>query len=74
MTMNIMKLLHKRSWSWEEVGKALLSSIIYDINKGNEQNFNPLFLKTDFEKMENSLKTEQERLIYSIFKNISRFI
>ena len=70
MAMNIMKLLHKKSWSGEEVGKALLSSIIYDINHGNEPNFSPLFSQADFEKMENSLKTEQERSIYSVYKNI----
>lgn len=70
MAMNIMKLLHKKNWSGEEVGKALLSSIIYDINHGNEPNFSPLFSQADFEKMENSLKTEQERSIYSVYKNI----
>ena len=70
MAMNIIKLLHKKSWSGEEVGKALLSSIIYDINHGNEPNFSPLFSQADFEKMENSLKTEQERAIYSVYKNI----
>ena len=70
MAMNIMKLLHKKSWSGEEVGKALLSSIIYDINHGSEPNFNPLFSQADFEKMESSLKTEQERSIYSVYKNI----
>lgn len=70
MAMNIMKLLHKKSWSGEEVGKALLSSIIYDINHGNEPNFSPLFSQADFEKMESSLKTEQERAIYGVYKNI----
>lgn len=70
MAMNIAKLLHKKSWSGEEVGKALLSSIIYDINHSNEPNFNPLFSQADFEKMENSLTTEQERSIYGVYKNI----
>ncbi len=70
MAMNIMKLLHKKSWSGEEVGKTLLSSIIYDINHGNEPNFSPLFSQADFEKMENSLKIEQERSIYGVYKNI----
>ena len=70
MAKNTMKLLHKKSWSGEEVGKALLSSIIYDINHGSEPNFSPLFSQADFEKMESSLKTEQQRSIYGIYKNI----
>ena len=70
MAMNIMKLLHKKSWSGEEVGKALLSSSICDINHGNGPNLSPLFSQADFENIENSLKTEQERSIYSVDKNV----
>lgn len=70
MASSITELLHKRSWSGEEVGKALLSSIIHDINHGSEPNFNPLFSQADFEKMERSLKTEQKRSIYGVYKNI----
>lgn len=70
MARNINSLLNKKGWTGAEVGKALVKSIVHDIQHKNEPDFKPLFSQSDFDKMESSIKTEREYLTYDVYRAI----
>lgn len=66
---NINRLLSKKGWTGEEVGKALIASLLNDIkNQGRE--YEPLFSQEDFSRMEDSLKTERDFTAYGVYRDI----
>lgn len=67
---NIDRLLAKKGWSGEEVGKALLASVIHDAKHLGEPNHKPLFSQEDFNRMESSLKTEYDYTVYGIYRDL----
>lgn len=70
MGRNIDSLLKKKGWSGKEVGKALVASIVHDIKHQNEPDYKPLFSQADFDKMENSLNTERDYIVYGCYRAI----
>ena len=70
MAKNIDSLLNKKGWTGEEVGKALIASLIHDIRHQSEPDFQPLFSPSDFEKMENSLKSDRDYTVYGVYRPI----
>ena len=48
MAKSIDSLLKKKGWSGEEVGKALIASVIHDVKHRGEPDFKPLFSQSDF--------------------------
>lgn len=66
---NINSLLSKKGWTGEEVGKALMASLLNDI-KHIGQEYNLLFTPEDFAKMEDSLKTERDYTAYGVYRDI----
>lgn len=60
----------KYTWSGEEVGKALLTSTILDIKYRNDPDYKPILSQADFEIMENSLSTDEDYLVYGVYKDI----
>ena len=67
--MNIDKLLKKRGWTGEEVGKALIASLLNDIRyQGQEHEL--LFTQADFDKMESSLSTDRDYLASGVYRDI----
>lgn len=70
MAKSIDSLLKKKGWSGEEVGKALVASVVHDIKHKGEPDFKPLFTQADFDKMESSLNTERDYLVYGCYRDI----
>lgn len=69
MASSIKSLLGKKGWTGEEVGKALIASLLNDIkNQGRE--YEPLFTQADFDKMESSLSTDRDFLAYGVYRDI----
>lgn len=66
----IERLLKKKGWTGAEVGKALLASLLHDIQHQREPNYKPLFDKADFERMEDSIDTEKDYLQYGVYRDI----
>jgi len=69
MATDIKRLLNKKGWTGEEVGKALIASMLNDI-KNQGKPYQPLFTQADFEKMESSLSTERDYLAYGVYRDI----
>lgn len=65
----IKSLLAKKGWTGEEVGKALIASLLNDI-KYQGQEHELLFTQADFDKMESSLSTERDYLAYGVYRDI----
>ena len=56
--MNIKTILNKKTWRGDEVGKALIASLINDIvNAGKD--WKPLFPQSEYNRMVDSLQTEE---------------
>lgn len=70
MAKNIDRLLAKKGWSGEEVGKALIASVIHDAKHMGEPDHKPLFSQADFERMENSLNNDYDYTVYGIYRNL----
>lgn len=70
MAKSIDSLLKKKGWSGEEVGKALVASVVHDIKHKGEPDFKPLFTQADFDKMESSLNTDRDYLVYGCYRDI----
>lgn len=69
MPKDIKGLLSQKTWSGEDVGKALIFSLIHDVqNKGTGKG--PLFTQADFEKMETSLQGPADLAAYGTFREI----
>lgn len=73
MARDIQTLLAKKGWTGEEVGKALIASLLNDI-KYQGQEHNQLFSQADFDKMESSLNTNRDYLAYGVYSDIYRTI
>ena len=69
MANSIKSLLSKKGWTGEEVGKALIASLLNDI-KYQGQEHELLFTQADFDKMESSLSTDRDYLAYGVYKDI----
>lgn len=70
MAKNIKALLNKKGWTGKEVGKALLMNLKNDIeNKGNPDK-KPLFTQEDFNRMVDSLKTDQQYIQFKVLESI----
>ena len=72
MAYNHLKsLLNKKGWTGEEVGRALIASLIHDIkNKSAGKDSKPLFTQTEFERMESSLTSQFDYTSYGVFRDI----
>lgn len=55
----LKNLLKKKGWTGEEVGKLLIASMLNDIKQQGQQDKEPLFSQSDFEKMESSLTSDR---------------
>ena len=64
MAKSIKKLLSKKGWTGDEVGKALIASLVNDIKTQGKE---PLFSQEDFERMENSLTNNNDYIIYGVY-------
>lgn len=70
MALNINRLLNKKAWTGAEVGKALIASFAHDVrNKGNKDK-EPLFTQAEFNRMTDSLQTEQQIGTYLVYEKI----
>lgn len=67
--MNIKTLLNKKTWTGVEIGKALISCLMYEI-KNAGKNVEPLLSQADFDRMLNSLETEPQIGAYLVYQNI----
>lgn len=70
MAKGIDRLLAKKGWTGEEVGKALLASLIHSAQHINEPDHKPLFSQDDFNRMENSLHTENDYMVYGVYRDL----
>lgn len=70
MAMNIDRLLKKKSWTGEEVGKALMASTIHDIKHQANPDFKPLFSQADLERMEETLSTDEDYICYAVYRGL----
>lgn len=68
--MNINTLLNKKTWKGEEVGKALIASLIHDIEKSGSKDWQPLFPQAEFNRMVDSLNTEAQIGKYLVYEKI----
>lgn len=69
MSGNIKKLLKKKRFTGEDVGKILIASLLNDI-KHQGQNYELLLTQEEFDRIENSLNTERDLLAYGVYKDI----
>lgn len=74
MSLAIEKILKKKKPTGEDVGKALVLSVIHDIKHQGEQDFKPLFTQKEFDRIEQALATEEDYFIYGCYKDIYRSI
>lgn len=65
----IKSLLAKKGWTGEEVGKALIASLLNDIRYQGQEH-EQLFTQADFDKMESSLSTDRDYLAYGVYRDI----
>lgn len=70
MARKIDSLLAKKGWTGEEVGKALVASLLNDIKNQGKADYEPLFTQKDFDKMESSLQTDKDFLAYGVYRDI----
>lgn len=70
MATKIDKLLAKKGWTGEEVGKALLASVIYDVKHMGEPGHKTLFSQEDFNRMEDSLVNRYDITVYSVYRTL----
>jgi len=65
----------KTSWSGEEVGKALIQSTLHDIKTQLQPDYKPLYTQKEFEKMEESIATDEDYYItYGTYKKLAAAI
>lgn len=68
--IDIKRLLKKKSWTGEEVGRALIASLINDVKNKQEGKSKLLFTQEQFDRMESSLNDQFNLTSYEVFKNI----
>lgn len=75
MTTKMNKLLSKKGYTGEEVGKALIASLMNDLQyREDGETAKPLFSKGEFSRMENSLEGERDFTAYSLYIEIHNSI
>jgi hypothetical protein len=67
---NIDKLLRKKGWTGEEVGKLLIASLLNDIKQQGQEDKELLFSQSDFEKMESTLTSDRDFLVYGVYRDL----
>lgn len=70
MAKSIDSLLKKKGWSGDEVGKALIASVIHDVKHRGEPDYKPLFSQSDFERMESSLSSDRDYTVYGVYRDL----
>lgn len=70
MAVSINRLLNKKSWTGVEVGKALIASYAHDVRNSGNPNRKPLLSQADFNRMTDSLQTEQQICSYLVYEQI----
>lgn len=71
MVRKINTLLNKKTWRGDELGKLLMSSLIHDVKQVRENKEpTPLFSQSDFEALEQSLKTSTDYTAYGIYTDL----
>lgn len=75
MTTNINKLLSKKGYTGEEVGRALIASLMNDLQyREDGETAKPLFTEGEFSRMENSLEGERDFTAYGLYIEIHNSI
>lgn len=69
MARDLKGLLSKKGWTGEEVGKALIASLVNDI-KHLGQTYEPLFTQDDLTRMVKNLQTDRDRNVFNFYQNI----
>ena len=75
MTTKMNKLLSKKGYTGEEVGKALIASLMNDLQyREDGGTAKPLFTEGEFSRMENSLEGERDFTAYGLYIEIHNSI
>lgn len=70
MTLNIDRLLKKKKWKGEEVGKAVILGFVNDYENRAKQSYIPLFTQEDLTKMLDGITDPREGRIYNDYINL----
>lgn len=70
MGLNVTKILNKRVWTGEEVGKLLMASLTHDIKHSAEPDHKPLFDQKDYARMSSNLKTQRDCFILHVYSTL----
>lgn len=66
----LKKLLKQKVWSGKEVGQLLIASMLNDMKQQKQEEKTPLFLQSDFEKMEASLTSDRDYITYGVYRDL----
>lgn len=69
MARDVKTLLSKKGWTGQEVGQALMASLIHEV-KNLGKDVKPLFTQADLDRMENSLNTRPDYISYGVYRSI----
>lgn len=72
MTTKMNKLLSKKGYTGEEVGKALIASLLNDFKTNGEGK--PLFTEAEFSRMESTIESDKDFLSYGLYIDIHNSI
>lgn len=67
---SIDRLLKKKGWTGEELGKLLIASMLNDIKGAGSLDYKPLFSQKDFEQMETTLKKDRDFTEYGTYTSL----
>lgn len=70
MAKRLKTLLNQKSWTGKEVGKALLMNLKNDIEEKGNPNKQPLFSQEDYNRMLDSLDTDNQYTQYKVYEGI----
>lgn len=71
MAKKINTLLNKKTWRGDELGRLLMASLVNDVKQVKENKEpTPLFSQSDFEALEQSLKTSTDYTAYGIYTDL----
>lgn len=71
---NIDRLLNKKGWTGADLGKLLIASMLNDVKQQGQGEKTPLFSQSDFEKMESSLTSDSDYIVYGVYRDLYRSI
>ncbi len=69
MADSINKILNKKKWTGEEVGRALLQSLVHDA-KMKDKPHEPLFSQAELSTMEQSIYQGKDRIAYAVYQTL----